>query len=95
MRATTARKSYHNAVNRVLEILKTMGAKPLDLLSCRKQVKARIGKMPKGQLFDINLESGDPASRRALADPCFFISIHPRPHEAELRGGGGLYRFYQ
>ena len=45
-----ARKTYHNAVNRVLEILKAMDSdKPLDLSQYKKQIEERSGKIPKGQ----------------------------------------------
>lgn len=45
-----ARKTYHNAVNRLLEILKAMDSdKPLDLSQYRKRVEERSGKLPKGQ----------------------------------------------
>ncbi len=50
MSKDTARKTYHNAIKRLLEILKTMDSeKPVDLSRCRKQIEARSGKIPKGQ----------------------------------------------
>jgi hypothetical protein len=50
MSADNARKTYHNAIRRLLEILKTMdGDKPVDLSRYRKQIEERSGKIPKGQ----------------------------------------------
>jgi DNA-directed RNA polymerase specialized sigma24 family protein len=50
MSKDTARKTYHNAIKRLLEILKAMdGDKRLDLSQYRKQVEERSGKLPKGQ----------------------------------------------
>jgi hypothetical protein len=50
MSEDNARKTYHNAVNRLLEILKAMDSdKPLDLSHYKKQIEERSGKIPKGQ----------------------------------------------
>jgi hypothetical protein len=43
-------KTFHNGINRVLEILKAMGSeKPLDLSRWKTQIEERSGKIPKGQ----------------------------------------------
>jgi DNA-directed RNA polymerase specialized sigma24 family protein len=43
-------KNFHNAVKRVLEILKTMEQeKPIDLSKWKTQIEERSGKIPKGQ----------------------------------------------
>ena len=50
MSKDTARKTYHNAIKRLLEILKTMDSeKSVDLSRYRKQIEARSGTIPKGQ----------------------------------------------
>jgi DNA-directed RNA polymerase specialized sigma24 family protein len=50
MSEDNARKTFYNAVNRVLEILKVMDSdKPLDLSRYKKQIEERSGKIPKGQ----------------------------------------------
>jgi DNA-directed RNA polymerase specialized sigma24 family protein len=50
MSTDNARKTYHNAIKRLLEILKAMdGDKRLDLSQYQKQMEDRSGKMPKGQ----------------------------------------------
>jgi hypothetical protein len=42
-------KTYHNAVKRVLELLKMMDAKPRAMEQYQKQIEERSGKLPKGQ----------------------------------------------
>jgi hypothetical protein len=50
MSKEAARKTYHNEIKRLLEILKTMDSeKPVDISRYRKQIEARSGKIPKGQ----------------------------------------------
>jgi hypothetical protein len=48
MRTDNAWKTFHNAVKRVLEILKAMD-KRLGMSHCTKQIEKRSGKLPKGQ----------------------------------------------
>jgi DNA-directed RNA polymerase specialized sigma24 family protein len=50
MSKDNARKTYHNAIKRLLEILKAMDSeKPVDLSRYRKQIEERSGKISKGQ----------------------------------------------
>jgi hypothetical protein len=50
MAVETARKTFHNGVNRLLEILKAMDSdKRLDMTHYEKQIEERSGKIPKGQ----------------------------------------------
>jgi hypothetical protein len=50
MSEDNARKTFHNTVKRVLEILKVMASdKPLDLSSWKTRIEERSGKIPKGQ----------------------------------------------
>jgi hypothetical protein len=55
MSKDTARKTYHNAIKRLLEILKAIDSeKPVDLSRYRKQIEERSGKIPKGsKIFSI------------------------------------------
>ena len=51
MTADTARKTYHNAINRVLTVLEAMdrGTKTRKMDQYIKQIKQRSGSLPKGQ----------------------------------------------
>jgi DNA-directed RNA polymerase specialized sigma24 family protein len=49
MSKDNARKTYHNAIRRLQEILKLMDEKSRGLAQYQKQIEERSGKLPKGQ----------------------------------------------